>query len=62
MSELTKRASYLKGLADGMKIDTETNEGKLLSAIIDFLNDMADEVEAIDEEQGFIADAIDGIE
>lgn len=62
MSELTKRAAYLKGLAEGMKIDTETNEGKLLSAIIDFLNDMADEVEAIDEEQGFIADVIDDME
>ena len=36
MAELTNRAAYLKGLADGMKLDTEKNEGKLLSEIIDF--------------------------
>ena len=30
MSEITNKASYLKGLADGMKLDTNTDEGKLL--------------------------------
>ena len=62
MSELTNRAAYLKGLAEGMKLDTETNEGKLLSEIISFLNDAAAEMEAIDEEQGFIADQIDDMD
>lgn len=62
MSELTNRAAYLKGLADGMKLDKETNEGKLLSEIIGFLNDAAAEIDAIDEEQGFIADQIDDMD
>lgn len=62
MSELTKRAAYLKGLADGMKLDKEKDETKLLAEIIDFLGDIADQVEAIDDEQGFIADALDDLE
>lgn len=62
MSELTNRAAYLKGLADGMKLDKETNEGRLLDEILDFLNDIADVVDAIDQEQGFIADKLDDIE
>lgn len=62
MSELTNRAAYLKGLAEGMKLDKETNEGRLLSEIIDFLNDAAAEINAIDNEQGFIADKIDDMD
>ena len=61
MSELTNRAAYLKGLAEGMKLDKETNEGRLLSEIIDFLNDAAAEINAIDNEQGFI-DKIDDMD
>ena len=62
MSELTNRAAYLKGLADGMKLDKEKDEAKLLAEIINFLGDVADEIEALDDEQGFIADVIDNIE
>ena len=62
MSDLTNKASYLKGLADGMKLDTEKNEGKLLEEIISFLGDIAEKIELIDDEQGFIADKIDDIE
>lgn len=62
MSELTNRAAYLKGLADGMKLDTEKNEGKLLAEIIDFLNDVAIDVESIDAEAGFLADKLDELD
>lgn len=62
MSELTNRASYLKGLADGMKLDTETNEGRLINELLDFIGELAIEVEALDDEQGFIADQLDDLE
>ena len=29
---LSEKSAYLKGLMEGMKLDTETNEGKLISA------------------------------
>lgn len=62
MSELTNKASYLKGLADGMKLDTEKNEGKLIAEIIDFLGMLSEKIELLDDEQGFIADKIDDME
>ena len=38
---VTEKVAYLKGLAEGMKIDESTNEGKLLLSIIDTLDDIA---------------------
>ena len=40
----TEKVAYLKGLMEGMKLDTETNEGKLLSVIADILADMAEDM------------------
>lgn len=45
MSMISDRVSYLKGLADGMKVDDSTNEGKLLISILDVLEDIAFELE-----------------
>lgn len=59
MDDLMSRSAYLKGLADGMKLDTESNEGKLFSSIIDLLGAIAEKVSDIDDEQGFLADQID---
>lgn len=39
-----ERVAYLKGLADGMNIDDSTNEGKLLLAIVDVLEDIASDL------------------
>jgi hypothetical protein len=35
MAYLSERVSYIKGLMEGMNLDTATNEGKLFKAIID---------------------------
>ena len=42
--EITEKVAYLKGLAEGMELDTEKKEGKLLAAIIDVLDDIALEI------------------
>ncbi len=62
MSEISNRAAYLKGLADGLKLDTETTEGKLLDGILNLLADMAEDLEMIDSEQMFLADKIEEME
>lgn len=59
MSEISNRAAYLKGLADGLKLDKEKPEGQLIDGILELLGDMAEEMEMLDQEQGFIADKID---
>ena len=50
MAYLSEQAAYLKGLAEGMKIDDTKNEGKLLLKIIDVLDEIAATVEELDEE------------
>lgn len=60
--ELSKKVAYLKGLMEGLKIDTETPEGQVLKVMSDILADIADAVEdnacAVDA----IADYIDLLE
>ena len=41
MSNITEKVSYLKGLSEGMKISDATNEGKLLLAVLDTLEEVA---------------------
>ena len=40
MSNLTERANYLKGLADGLQLNTEKSSTRLLLEVIDLLSDM----------------------
>lgn len=47
---LFEKAAYLRGLADGVDFDKTTAEGKVLAALLDLVSDIADEVEAINED------------
>ena len=58
MSIITEKVSYLCGLAEGMKIDTNTNEGKLLTEIISALGEIADELEFMDESIDELSDKV----
>ena len=62
MGYLSERVSYLRGLADGLKIDEDTNEGKLFKLIIDVIDDIAISVEDAEDTQNEILDAVDDIE
>ena len=62
MSYLSEKVSYLQGLAEGMNISDQTNEGKLLLKIIDALDDFAgavSEITEIQEEMQMQVDEID---
>jgi hypothetical protein len=62
MNYLKGKVSYLIGLAEGMQISDSTNEGKLLKAIIDVLDDMAIAVDDIIEVQSQISEQVDEID
>lgn len=62
MSTLSDKVSYLRGLAEGMKVDGTTNEGKLLLEIIDALNLMTEKVEALDEGFEELSDYVECID
>ena len=57
--EITEKVAYLKGLMEGMKIDTESNEGKILSAMVDILEDIGLELEDLWNAQGELEDGLD---
>ncbi|MBQ8344739.1 MAG: hypothetical protein IJY42_00550 [Clostridia bacterium] len=46
---LNERAAYIKGLAEGMELDTASKEGKVIAALIELCSDMAEEIAALDE-------------
>jgi hypothetical protein len=62
MNYLRERVAYLKGLAEGMQISDATNEGKLLKAIIDVLDDVALAVDDIEEVQEQMSEQIDNMD
>ena len=47
---------------DGLKLDTETNEGKMIAAIVDLLGDMTKKVVDIEDTTIAISDELDEIE
>ena len=59
--EITEKVAYLKGLAEGMELDTEKKEGKLLAAIIDVLDDIALELQDIEDEQAELSEGLDAV-
>lgn len=58
---ITEKVAYLKGLAEGMDLDTEKKEGKLLAAIIDVLEDIALELSDIEDAQEELGDGLDAV-
>lgn len=58
---VVEKVAYLKGLADGLNLDAETKEGKLFSAIIDTLEEMAEEIEELNDNALDIGDELDAI-
>ena len=59
---LSERAAYLKGLKEGLKLNTETSEGKLLNEIIEMLEDVALSVNDLEDCTSAISDELDLIE
>lgn len=58
---ISEKVAYLKGLAEGLNVDESTKEGKLLLAIVDVLNDMAEEFEDIEDEIVDLEDGLDAV-
>ena len=57
----TEKVAYLKGLMEGMKLDTESNEGKLLSVIADILADMAEDMEDLSGDLCDLGEEVDAL-
>ena len=60
--KLPEKAAYLKGLLEGLNLDTEKPEGKLIAAIIDMLGETADTVADLEDCIDAVSDELDSIE
>lgn len=58
---ISEKVAYLKGLAEGLALDTDSKEGKLIAAIIDVLDDMAEEMGEMQDEMMDIEDGLDAV-
>ena len=53
---ITERTAYLKGLLEGMKLDEDKPETKLIKAVIECLDDIAQEVDAVEDDMDTLED------
>ncbi len=59
---ISEKSAYLKGLMDGLSLNTEADEGKMIAAIVDLLGDMAKKITDIEDTTIAISDELDEIE
>ncbi len=62
MNNLSDRVSYLKGLAEGMEIDTDGKTGKLLLSMIDVLGEMAEAIQRLAAEHEELDEYVESID
>jgi len=58
---LKEKVAYLKGLAEGLGLDSDSKDGKLFTAIIGTLSDMAEEIQELSENALDIGEELDAI-
>ncbi len=62
MSNLTDRVSYIRGLAEGMKLESNGDEGKVLVKIIEVLGEMAEEIALLREDYTELDEYVESID
>ena len=58
---IKEKVAYLKGLAEGLGLDTESKVEKLISVIIETLSDIAEEIDELSENALDIGEELDAI-
>ena len=59
--EILEKVAYMKGLAEGLGLDTKSKEGKLLTVMMDILGDVAQELEDIRADQNDLEESLDAV-
>lgn len=62
MGGLSDKVSFLRGMAEGMNLNPEKQENKLLLKMLEVLGDFSREIEALREEQDELIDYMDSID
>jgi len=59
---LTEKAAYLKGLAEGLCLDAEKPETKLIKAIIDVIDDLALTSSDLEDSLALLGEQLDAVD
>ena len=59
---INERAAYIKGLFDGMELDMNDKQNKILKSLIDLVSDMAEEVSELGQCYDDVCDQIDTLD
>ena len=59
---LSEKSAYLKGLMDGLDLNKDTAEGKMISGIVDLLQEMTTAITDLEENAIAVSDELDEIE
>ncbi len=59
---LSEKSAYLKGLMDGLNLNKETPEGKMIAGIVDLLHDVTSTISDLEENAIAVSDELDEIE
>ena len=58
---VTERVAYVKGLFDGLDIDTDKKEGKLLLAMLEVIEELAESVANLEDQNAEISTELDDL-
>ena len=59
---ISEKVAYLKGLAEGLNLDTEkSKEGKLISVMIGILEEMGLSIEALEDDMEDLGEELDAV-
>ncbi len=59
---ISEKSAYLKGLMDGLKLNTEAPEGQMIKSIVELLGDITKKLTDVEDTTIAISDELDEIE
>lgn len=59
---ITEKAAYIRGLMEGLELDADKKEVKVLNAVVDLLDDMALTVSDLEDQYGDLSDQLDAVD
>ena len=62
MMTVTEKAAYLKGLAEGLNLDPDKSETKLINAMIDVIDEMALSIADLEDSLDMVVEQLDAVD
>ncbi len=60
--DICEKIAYIKGLAEGLSLDETTNEGKIITALIDLMGDVIEEICDIEDACDDMSEQLDAVD